>query len=47
MGGIATTRIYMRCERIEEKRPALDKWARHVERIATGKKKGNVVAFGR
>ncbi len=47
IGGIATTRIYMRYERIEEKRAALDKWARHVEQIVFGKKEGTVVPFGR
>jgi len=47
VGSIATTRIYMRYARIEEKRAALDKWARHLEQIVSGKKEGTVVPFGR
>lgn len=46
VGGIATTRIYMRYERIEEKRAALEKWARRLERIVSGEdQNGTVVAF--
>jgi len=47
VGRSKTTRTYVRYARIEEKRAALDKWARHVEPIVAGKKKGTVVAFGR
>ena len=45
MGGIATSRIYMRYERIEEKRAALDNWRLHLERIVHAKERSTVIAF--
>jgi hypothetical protein len=47
VGGIATTRIYMRYSRLTEKRAALEKWARRLEQIISDEEqKGTVVAFG-
>lgn len=43
-GGIAG--IYQRHDWKEEKRSALDAWARHVALITTSAEQGNVVAFG-
>jgi hypothetical protein len=42
-GGIAGT--YNRSELIDERRAALERWARHIERPIAGKAKEKVVPF--